>query len=145
MDQLKGSFEAIAENIGSDAVIARGFQERIWSSELLDKYFGNLGSEMHSYLPAVLVTTDHPEQLSDWSLRVLIPLKLAEEKFGDMPAFFRTLVNFSRRQDSLLLDTLKERNPKAKALNRIIKAKPGLLGINIDLNAFADMLFERRQ
>lgn len=135
-DVLEQNFSEIARAIGPNAVIAKGFEESLWSEELCQKYLGRDYSELFDLLPALLLAEDHPETLEEGSLRLLISLKNAEDEFGDLESFFRALTRFARDRDATFLDRFKDQRDWLQEGNSIIDLKPNFFGIGVNLNEF---------
>ncbi len=139
-EAIEQNFVEIARRIGPNAVIAKGFEENVWSDELARKYLGKNYQEVFGLLPALLITDSHPYRLTDDSLRLLIPLKEAEARFGDLDAFFRALTEFATNRDPGFLELFVEEKDYLAEANRIFDVKPNICGIGINLNALVDRL-----
>lgn len=61
---LEDNFSEIARAIGPKAVIARGSEVSDWSEELCRRYLGEEYDAISPHLPALLITSAHPEKLS---------------------------------------------------------------------------------
>lgn len=140
---LESNFAEIAQSIGPNAVIAKGFQESLWSDELCQKYLGKEYSSMMPHLPALLITNDHPEDLREESLRLLIPLALAEEEFGDLEGFFRDLTRFAKDRETDFLERFRDQRDWVAEGNTLLELKPNFFGIGINLNEFIRRIRER--
>jgi len=136
MEILERNFAEIAQKIGSNAVIAKGFEEKLWSAELCSKYLGEKYEDMMPHLPALLITNDHPERLNDDSLRLLIPLERAEDEFGDLEAFFRALTEFTKNSGPDFLERFREQKDWIAEGNKLVELKPNFFGIGVNLNEF---------
>jgi len=133
---LERNFSEIARTIGPDAVIAKGFEEPLWSEELCQKYLGKEYRSVMPLLPALLLSEDHPENLRDDSMRLLIPLKDAEDEFGDLESFFRALSDYAINRSPEFLSKFKDHGDWIDEGNQIIELKPNFFGIGINLNEF---------
>ena len=65
LEILEDNFSEIARAIGPKAIIAKGFEESLWSEELCRRYLGEEYDAIFPHLPALLITNAHPEKLSD--------------------------------------------------------------------------------
>lgn len=133
---LERNFSEIAKSIGPNAIIAKGFDEVLWSQELCEKYLGKDYNTVFNLLPALLLSDQHPDNLTEDSLRLLIPLKDAEDKFGDLESFFRGLARFAHDHDTSFLAKFKDQRDWVREGNRIIDLRPNLFGIGVNLNEF---------
>ena len=48
---------------------------------------------------ALLLTDTHPEKLTDKSLRLLVPLRDADKRFGGIETFFAALADFAKSRN----------------------------------------------
>ena len=133
---LEKNFSNIAQQIGARSVIAKGFEENLWSTEICRKYLGKSYDDLFKHLPALLLTDSHPDRIREDSLRLLIPLRNAEERFGDLESFFRSLSKFAKFGNSEFLDNFSDQRDWKRAGNDIIDLKPNFFGIGINLNEF---------
>jgi hypothetical protein len=138
-DELQRNFLNIARQIGKNAVIAQGLDENLWSKELMTKYFGVGAMDFFHLLPAILVTDAHPDDLTADSLRIVVPLRAAKQKYGDLPSFFRAMIMFARRENPDFIKAISEnRNTLADVVgkaNEILLLEPNVAGVGVNLNA----------
>lgn len=135
IEKINANFENIAKQIGPKAVIAKGFEEGLWTNEVCEKYLGKDYSHLYNLLPAILITDNHPDHLTETSARILVPLKGIEERFEDLDYFFNSLSRFARFGDKSFLEKIKNENDLLTNANQIIDLKPNFFGIGINLNA----------
>jgi len=131
---IERNFSKIAQRIGPNAVIARGFNETEWTGEIARTYLGQDADELWQLLPALLLTDAHPGSLTDGSLRLLIPLRDAEERFGGLDVFFRALSDFAVDRDPAFLERFHDRTDLVEAGNSVVDLKPNFFGLGINLN-----------
>ena len=142
-DSIEKNFAQLARSIGPAAVIAKGFEEGLWSQEICQKYLGKDYQSLFDFLPALLLTDTHPDMLRDESLRLLIPLREAQDEFGDIEAFFRALSRFATTKDPEFIDRFKEQKDFIDEGLRIVDLKPNFMGIGVNLNALIERVRER--
>lgn len=133
---LQSNFSEIARGIGPTAIIAKGFEEPLWSKELCTHYLGKKYRAIFPHLPALLLTDVHPENLTEESLRLLIPLGRAEEEFGDLETFFRALTRFATTKNPDFLERFRDQKDWIAEGNEVIELKPNFFGIGVNLNEF---------
>jgi hypothetical protein len=144
-DLLEQNFSRLAQEIGPNAVIAKGFDVRAWSSQVAERYLGKNYSDLHSSLPALLLTDTHPEHLRPDSFRLLVPLREAQRRFGDLESFFRSLVGYAQSGDEAFLKRLRGEGTVIDTANDVVDLKPNLFGVGINLNALIDRIRESRK
>ena len=142
-DIIERNFANIAKKIGSNAVIAKGLDSEAWSSQIAKKYFGERHGELFHALPALFLTDAHPEKLTRQSLRLIIPLRDVEKRFGDWDSFFGSLSKFAIERDPEFLQRFQDADDAIAAGNRILEIKPNFYGIGINVNALIDRLRAR--
>lgn len=98
-DAIEKNFGALAKQIGPNSVIAKGFDPEGWSDQVCSKYLGKDTKTMKNVLPALLLTDSHPDKLTDKSLRLLVPLRDADKRFGGIETFFAALADFSKSRN----------------------------------------------
>ncbi len=78
---IQENFITIAQNIGSNAVIAVGTDPKAFTTQVARKYLGagNSDNSFVKILPAMLITNAHPDQLTKESVRLIVPLRDAEK------------------------------------------------------------------
>ena len=132
---LENNFSNIAERIGPNAVIAKGFDSKAWTGDVAKAYLGKNARELFGLLPALLLTDSHPDNLNDDSFRLLIPLGDAKERFGNFDTFFAALSDFAVSRDSAFLEKFEDESDLIEAGNSIVDLKPNFFGVGINLNA----------
>lgn len=117
-----------------------GFNHTNWTDEVGKKYLGKEYFEFFRFLPALLLTDSHPNNLTEKSTRILIPLSRVREKFGNIETFIGMLTRYIRTQDPNLIERFQfeEKRDLKKDANDIFDLKPNFLGIGINLNALIE-------
>lgn len=146
-DVIEKNFDNIAREIGNDAIIADGLNEERWLDEVGLKYLGQDWFLYTSLLPAFLITDSHPDDVTEKSKRIFIPLVEVPKQFPNWTTFFRMLVKYVRREPNELTTRLQKGADAFDVLNGIFKINPGFLGISIDFNALASSVrdFKKNQ
>ncbi len=96
------NFPNLAGSIGPRAIIARGTQPAAFSSDVAQKYLGKDHDDLFHLIPALLITNAHPDELSEKSLRLLVPLREVEIRFEGWPHFFKLLSDFVQGKDEFV-------------------------------------------
>ena len=136
-DLIEKNFGALAKQIGPDSVIAKGFDPEVWSDQVCSKYLGKDTKTMIDVLPALLITDAHPDRLTETSLRLLVPLRDAEKRFGGVEAFWGALADFAKSRDPAFLARFEDKESlKSKAWS-ILELKPNVFGFGINLKELA--------
>ena len=88
---VEQNFMDIARSIGNHAVIAVGTDKQRFTTSVARKYLGkgNSDNSFLAMLPALLITNDHPDRLRKESMRLVVPLRDAEARFGGWQQFFK--------------------------------------------------------
>ena len=109
IDIINNNYEAIADAIGEDAILVRGFDEEFFGEEVAQKYFGisTRNDDIWKLLPSILITDSHPDRLTEGSLRILFPLDRIEKNFSSVDQFLSQLVAFARDGDEEFLNSIK--------------------------------------
>jgi hypothetical protein len=136
-DMIERNFDNIAREIGNDAIIADGLNEERWLDEVGPKYLGQDWLLYISLLPALLITDSHPNDVTEKSKRIFIPLAEVPKQFSNWTTFFRMLVKYVRHEPNEITARLQNGPDAFDVLNGIFKINPGFLGISIDFNALA--------
>lgn len=139
-DVIVQNFMEIARSIGSNAVIAVGTDRQGFTTSVAKKYLGDGNSDntLNNMLPALLITNDHPEKLTTGSLRLVVPLRDAEERFGGWHQFFSSLSRFVRREDDEFIRRFEAKENLLEAANKVIEMKPGIFGFSLNINELVD-------
>jgi len=136
-DLLERNFGTLAKQIGPNSVIAKGFDAETWSDQVCSKYLGKDIKTMFDVLPALLLTDAHPDHLTDKSLRLLVPLRDAEKRFGGVETFFTELADFAKSKNPAFLARFAHKETlKSKAWS-ILELKPNFYGFGINLKELA--------
>ncbi|MBB4255453.1 hypothetical protein [Rhizobium sp. BK008] len=147
-DALQRNFLAIAKGIGTEAVIATGFDEHLWTEDLMKRYLGDASiAQFYRYLPGVLITDSHPDEITEQSLKIVVPLEVAQKKFGSVDAFFSALIAFAKGRNQEFLGTITSDQSAMlniiAHLNDIVDLKPNFAGLGINLNAAVNKWLNR--
>jgi hypothetical protein len=142
---VQQNFASIARSIGRNAVIAQGLNPAIFTEELAAKYLGNNFEAYSRFLPALLITDAHPDRVTSKSLRLFVPLREAEQRFGGWPQFFKLLAEFARGESDQFARQFKEKEDWLKDVNDALEIKPGIFGFAVNLNALIALAAKRRQ
>jgi hypothetical protein len=147
-DMIQSNFASLAKSIGSNAVIATGTNPEEFTNQVAEKY-GGKGRDLDSFakvLPALVITDAHPSQLTEQSVRLIVPLGDAEKRFGDWSQFFRLLTTFVRGESKEFIEKFGAEDQDATDVgNKILHLKPNLFGIGINLNELVDRMNKRRK
>ncbi len=124
----------LAERIGPAAVIAKGFDQAAWSKQVCEKYLGKGVEPLMDVLPALLLTDAHPRLLNDTSLRLLVPLRDAESRFGGIETFFNRLTSFAVNRDQSFLGKFQDYPSSfgSKAWS-VLELQPNFFGFGINI------------
>lgn len=146
-DMVEQNFMQIARSIGNHAAIAVGTEKQQFTTSVAQKYLGkgNSDSSFMAMLPALLITNDHPEQLRKESMRLVVPLREAEARFGGWQQFFLLLAEFARGESDEFLRRFEERENFFDAANKVLHLKPGAFGVGLNLNEMFDRWNRSRQ
>lgn len=142
-DIIERNFSRIAKEIGSKAVIAKGFDDQQWSGKICTKYLGKNYEDIFRLLPALLITDSHPEKLTEDSTRLLIPLDNINEKFGNSDRFFSALTKFARDKNPAFLELFERKESLVKTTTGMLELKPNFCGVGINLNAVIDRIYSK--
>jgi hypothetical protein len=134
-EAIERNFPDVARGLGDHGVIARGFDE-FFSDEVCQRYLGRSIQTMWDMLPAILVTDAHPERTTEKSMRLLIPIREAEKRFGDLDFFFRGLAQFCRSGSTEFIEKLERKDDWFEQADKIVKLSPGFMGVSVNLNEF---------
>lgn len=130
---IEENFMELAQRIGPSAVIAKGFDQTAWSKEVCDKYLVKDVDTLLDVFPALLLTDAHPKLLNSTSLRLLVPLRDAEKRFGGVDTFFNALTSFAVNHDQSFLDRFQDKASVGSKAWSILELKPNLFGFGINL------------
>lgn len=135
-DVLERNFSKLAKNIGPNAIIAKGHEEEFWKNEVFEQYLGPSYKKLWEHLPAILLTDAHPKNLSDNSLRFLIPVNHIEKAYQRLDPFFEKLCAFARGENDDFLKHFEDQENWIDKGNELIELKPNFFGVGINLNEF---------
>lgn len=131
---IEQNFSSIARSIGKHAVIAKGLNPMEWYGEVAEKYLGKDHADYFQLLPALLVTDAHPDRVSEGSLRLLIPLRDVEARFGGWNQFFALLTDFVQLKSDEFVNRFHKKEDAFDVANKIVSVKPGAFGISVNMN-----------
>ena len=89
-------------------------------------------------LPALLITSDHPDLLRKESMRLVVPLRDAEARFGGWQQFFTLLAQFVRGESNEFVRRFDEKENLLDAANKVVSLKLGAFGISLNVNELID-------
>lgn len=140
-DTIQKNFFEIAREIGTNAVVAMGTDRKAFTTSVARKYLGdgNSDSSFTALLPALLITNDHPENLKENSLRLVVPLKHAEANFGNWHSFFDSLAQFVRGENDVFARKFEDKADLIDAANRVVMLQPNFFGFGVNVNALLKM------
>jgi hypothetical protein len=139
-EMIQHNFMAIAKSIGSNAVIAVGTDPRAFTTQVARQYLGpgNSDASFTRALPALLITNAHPEELTKDSVRLIVPLRDVENRFGGWQQFFDLLSLFVKGESKEFLEKFEKKENLFDAANKIVNLKPGMFGISLNVNELYD-------
>lgn len=146
IDVINKNYLKIADAIGEDAIIVKGFNEEFFGEEVAQKYLGfsTRDDRIWKLLPSILITDSHPDHLTDESLRILFPLNKIEANFASVDQFLSQLVAFARNGDEEFLRNIKETNSLLEVANEVVSLQPNFFGVGLNLNNLIDRFISRR-
>jgi len=130
---IEDNFMELAKQIGPTAVIAKGFEPEVWSSQVCDRYLGKSTETLYDVFPALLLTDSHPDRLSETSMSLLVPLRDAQKRFGGAAAFFDALSEFARTRNPSFLARFEEKPTIEGKVWSVLELKPNFFGFGINL------------
>jgi hypothetical protein len=136
-DLIEKNFGELAKQIGPNSVIAKGFDPEVWSDQVCSKYLGKDTRTFIDVLPALLLTDAHPEKLTEKSLRLLVPLRDAEKRFGGVETFFAALADFAKSRNPAFLARFEDKRSLKSKVWSILELKPNCFGFGINLKELA--------
>lgn len=145
-EMMERNFMEIARSIGGHAVIAVGTDKQSFTTSVARKYLGegNSDASFLALLPALLITNDHPDRLQKDSLRLVVPLREAESRFGGWQQFFSKLAQFVRGESDEFVRRFEEKDNLLDAANKIVSLKPGAFGVGLNLNELVERWLKSR-
>jgi len=147
-EMIQSNFSSLGKSIGSNAVIAAGTDAKEFTTQVARKYLGegNSDDSFTQSLPALLITNAHPDKLTKESVRLVVPLRDAEKRFGDWSQFFKLLTAFVRGENRDFLDKFESKEEDSMDVgNKILHLKPNLFGVGINVNELLDRYNKRRK
>lgn len=136
-DTIRSNFIELAHRIGRNAAIAISEDSENFTTSVARKYLGEGNSDRSfvEMLPALLITNDHPDKLRRESMRLIIPLRDAENRYGNnWYTFFNELTDFVQGRSDDFLHRFEEKENFFDIANRVIELRPGLFGFGININ-----------
>lgn len=132
-EAIENNFMELAKRIGPNAVIAKGFEPEMWSSQVCDRYLGKNVETLYDVFPALLLTDSHPDRLTEKSMRLLVPLRDAQKRFGGTAAFFEALSDFARTKNVSFLQRFEDKESLASKAWSVLELKPNVFGFGVNL------------
>jgi len=136
---IERNFMELARRIGKNAVIAKGFDPEAWSRQVCEKYLGSNTDVDLNVIPALLITDAHPDKLTTESLRILIPLRDAERRFGGIEEFFDALCDYALNKNPSFLTRFEEKRTMGKAFWSAVELKPNFFGFGVNLKKLVSL------
>lgn len=139
-DIIQNNFFQIAREIGNNAVVAMGTDSKAFTTSVARKYLGdgNSDASFTEILPALLITNDHPDNLHADSLRLIVPLKHAEQHFGNWHQFFDSLAQFVRGENDEFARRFEDKGDLLDAGNKVVLLQPNFFGLGVNVNALIE-------
>jgi len=139
-EMVQQNFMEIARSIGNHAIIAVGTDKKQFTTAVAEKYLGSGNSDRSfvAMLPALLITSDHPDLLRKESMRLVVPLRDAEARFGGWQQFFTLLAQFVRGESNEFVRRFDEKENLLDAANKVVSLKLGAFGISLNVNELID-------
>ncbi len=131
---IEQNFAAVARSIGKNAVIAKGLNSQEWYGEVAETYLGKDHDTYFSMLPALLITDAHPSHVLPESLRLLVPLRDVDSRFGGWSQFFNLLTDFVQLKNDEFVKRFEKRESPIDVMNSVVSLKPGMFGVSININ-----------
>lgn len=131
---IEDSFSQLAGKIGPDSWVVKGIEPDQWFEQVGETYLGPQYRAYEQYLPALLVTDSHPEKLTEDSLRLFIPVRGVEERFGSWPRLLTLVTRFVKGESKELIEKF-EKIDARDSVSSIFGFKPSLMGISLDFGA----------
>lgn len=135
---VRKNFDNLAREFGPNAIIVDALTEE-FHGEVVQKYLGKNCDELQSMLPAILLTDSHPDELTEESMRVLVPLGDVRRHYEIVDDFLADLASFARGESNQLLQYLEQASRSARAREAatdIIRVNipivPGVVAINLN-------------
>lgn len=143
-EMIQQNFSSIARSVGKDAAIVQGLNPVEWYGEIAEAYLGKDHNDYFSLLPALLVSNARPDNVHDETLRLLIPLRDVEGRFGGWPQFFSALSAFVQGRSDELIKRFDAKDDVFDAANKVMELRPGAFGIAVNLNELISIWRKRK-
>ncbi|MFH4491835.1 hypothetical protein WMQ43_23005, partial [Vibrio diabolicus] len=132
---VKTNFDKLATDIGANSVIVGALTED-FHGQVVDKYLGQKCEELIESLPALLLTDTHPDNLSEDSMRLLLPLAKVQDVYPVVNNFLTDLASFARGESDSLLKALEQQVNASDIANDVVKFNlpviPGFVSVNLN-------------
>jgi hypothetical protein len=127
-------------------LIAVGTDPSSFTTQVARKYLGegNSDNSFLGILPALIITNAHPEKLTKDSVRLVVPLRDAESRFGGWAQFFTLLSSYVRGESDDFVKRFEAKENLVDAANKVVSLKPGMFGISLNVNELIDRWNKRR-
>jgi hypothetical protein len=140
---VRRNFDRLSGEIGPKAAIVKGLGRTDLIPELYaaignNPLLGKLAYSGERDGGGILLLGVHPTKFSDGDLILYASLKLLEERFGGIHAFFDELCDFAATRDPKFLERFRESPSVADGVLDIVDLKPNLFGIGLNINAAID-------
>lgn len=131
---MEDNFATVARSIGKSGVLAMGLNPQEWYGEVAEKYLSKDHNELFGLLPAVLITDCHPEKITEKTMRLLVPLRDVETRFGGWPQFFALLSDFVQLKSDAFIKKFQSKEDFLDVANKVVGLKPGMFGVSVNIN-----------
>ena len=136
-------FDEIAERIGSDSAIVKGFNPQNINNELLQAFthapwFRELYNHVLMQTPALIIMRPHPQkfQFKKNDFFALIPFSVLEEIYSDENELIHDIISLSIKGEPNILNKVAQTNKQVSFWERLQNSsilQPNLWGIGFDL------------
>lgn len=142
---MQKNFLEIAKSIGSNAVVAVGTEPKSFTMQIAQRILGkgNSDASFLRFLPALIITNAHPGKLTKDSVRLVVPLRDAEDRFGGWSQFFVLLASYVRGESDEFVKRFEAKGSFIETANKVVSLKPGIFGLGINLNELVDRFNKR--
>lgn len=140
--ELMDNFDSLAHKLGEKGAIVASHD----GNDLTEDFSGHFSSLAHknqdinellasSKGVGLLLTSAHPEDLTEDDTVVYSPVELLHEHFGSLEYFFNELCDFAKSGDSAFVEKFKEaKGGKIQEAIEILDINPNFFGFGLNLN-----------
>ena len=142
LESILKNFDYLAEQIGPNAIIAKGLKPREWTYEISQKYFSDINN-IGELFPGLLITNSHPDTFDESSLRILVSLKQIEDNFENIEQFFNLLSDFISKKDDKFIQVAEKKISWIEKANQALELKPNFIGIGLNINKLIELNYKK--